>query len=218
MQVPRKWCHLYFNGRFEFRTSKTHKTDVSCKSSEFEKLTQKNSLTRKGIFTNLDGFKIFANVPFSYVKLYEKNDGDVADPARPIVLELCLQFPAKMETRDTGNGATSILMEDSNSGTSKTPKTDISCKANEFEKLSQKNSLNQFEKLNHKNALTYGKGIFPNLDDSKIFANIPFSYVKFYEKNDVDVADPIQSIVLELCHNFLQKWDAGTPEMVPPIF
>ncbi len=40
----------------------------------------------KGILDNMQVSKIFAKVPYLYVNFYEKHDGDVADPVRPIVL------------------------------------------------------------------------------------------------------------------------------------
>ncbi len=54
-------------------------TEVSC---EFHKLTQKSAFTSKGISPNLDDSKIFANVTGPYVKLNQKNDGEVAVAVR----------------------------------------------------------------------------------------------------------------------------------------
>ncbi len=74
-------------------------------------------------------------------KLDENNDGVVAEP-----LELCTHFLQKRGPRATESGVTSTLREDSNSRTSKTPVTDVSCISNEFDKLNQKNASSWLEK------------------------------------------------------------------------
>ncbi len=109
-----------------------------------------------------------------------------------------------MEPRSTKNGATSILIQELNLWTSKTPITKVSCKSNEFDKFTKKRSLS--------------KGIFPNLDRSKIFTNIPDPYVKLNEENDGEVAEAVRPNVLKLCTYFLQKWSPGPPKTVLPRF
>ncbi len=77
------------------------------------------------------------------------------------------KFRAKLVPRVTEHGATLILMEDLNSRTSKTSMTAISSKSNK------------------------SKGIFNNLDVSKIFSKVPYPYVKFNEKHDGDIYELI---------------------------
>ncbi len=103
-----------------------------------------------------------------------------------------------MEPRSTKNVATSILTQDSNFWTSKTPITEISCKSNEFDKFTKKSSLT---------------GIFPNLDTSKIFTNVPRPSVKLNKENDGEVAEAVRPTVLIyaqiVCRNGAQvnqKW------------
>ncbi len=44
------------------------------------------------------------------------------------------------------------------------------------------------------------------LDVTKIFAKVPYLFVKINEKHDADVAEAVKPTVLELCSNFVQKW------------
>ncbi len=116
--------------------------------------------------------------------------------------KVMLIFPAEMEPKSTKNGVTSISTQGMNLETSKTPVSEVSCKSSEFDKLTQKS------------ALTYNKGIFPNLVNTKIFTNLPCPYVKLDEKNDSEVADTVRPTVLKLCTYFLQKYSLGPPKMV----
>ncbi len=124
---------LYSNSRI----SKTRVNEVSCNSNEFDELSQKMPLS-KGIFPDLDVSKMFGNKPLSYVKLDEKNDGDVAEPLRSTVLQLCINFLQNLLSRSPRNGDTTILIKDLNSWSSKSPVTEISFKSNEFDKLTEK--------------------------------------------------------------------------------
>ncbi len=110
-----------------------------------------------------------------------------------------------MEPRATKNGTTSTLKMNSDLGTAKTPITEVSCKSNEFDQLDQKTTL-------------LYKDILANFDVSKIFEIVPDPYVKFDEKHDGDIAEPILLTVLELCLNFVQTWSSEPPKMVPPQF
>ncbi len=73
----------------------TGPTTLLLKSNKYDKLTQKNVLTSKGILYNLHVSKIFGSVPNRYVKLDKKHDVDVAEPVRSTVLELCPNFLQK---------------------------------------------------------------------------------------------------------------------------
>ncbi len=57
------------------------------------------------------------------------------------------------------------------------------------------------------------KDIFAKFDISKIFAYVSYLRVKFGEKHDGDVAEPIQPTVLELWQNFMQKWSLQPPKI-----
>ncbi len=50
---------------------------------------------------------------------------------------------------------------------------------------------------------------------SKLFAKGRYPRVKFNEKHDGDVAEPVQSTVLELCPNFIQKWGTNLQKCSP---
>ncbi len=67
-------------------------------------------------------------------------------------------------------------------------------------------------------SLLYGKGALDNLPVSKIFAEVISPYVKFVEKHDGDVAEPIRLTVLELRSNFLKKWGPEQSKVVSPQF
>ncbi len=62
------------------------------------------------------------------------------------------------------------------------------------------------------------KGIFRNLEVSKIFAKETHPYVKFDRKHNGDVSEDVESIDHELCRNFLQKWDQEPLKIEPPKF
>ncbi len=47
--------------------------------------------------SNLDVCKILANVLCPFVKLDGKNDGDIAEPIQPTVLEWCTDFLQKLD-------------------------------------------------------------------------------------------------------------------------
>ncbi len=97
---------------------------------------------------------------------------------------------AKMVRRATKNGATAILTTDSNLATSKTPKTAISFKSHEFDKLTLKS------------VLTYGKDILDNLPVSKIFPKVTsLYYVKFDEKHPNPYDSPFSSYAQIFCKN-----------------
>ncbi len=112
-------------------TSKTPVAYVSCKSSEFDNESKRCPYYKSGHFSKFGRHKIFTNVPFSYVKFDEKNDGEVDEAVRPTVFKFMHIFPADTEPRSTKNVATSILTQEKNSGTSKTPVTLVSCQSNE---------------------------------------------------------------------------------------
>ncbi len=60
--------------------------------------------------------------------------------------------------------------------------------------------------------------ILQNLKVSKLFFKVSISYIKSYEKHDEDVAKPVRPTILELCPNFVQKWDPVLQKIVPPQF
>ncbi len=63
---------------------------VSAKSNYFDKLTRKKCpYHNKGIFEDLEFSNIFPKVQHPYVEFDWKQDGDVSEPVRPTVLELC---------------------------------------------------------------------------------------------------------------------------------
>ncbi len=115
-----------------------------------------------------------AKVHYSYVKFDEKQDGDVAEPVRPTIFELHLNFVQKW-TQGFQKLCHLNFEKDSNWATTKTPRTTLSSNSNEFDKLIQK-------KLS----------ILPNLDISKIFARVLYPFIKLDEKYDGDVAEPVR--------------------------
>ncbi len=46
-----------------------------------------------------------------------------------------------------------------------------------------------------------------NFHVSKIFPQVSYSYLKFSEKHDENVPEPVRPTVLQLCPNYVQKWD-----------
>ncbi len=118
------------------------------------------------------------------------------DPPISTYAQIC----AKVRPRTTKNGVTLILRTDSNSTTSKTPITVVSSKQKEFNKLIQKNAL------------------IANLDDSKIFAKVPYLCVKFGGKHDGVVSKPVPPTFFELGSIFVQTFGPESLNMAPSKF
>ncbi len=136
-----KWCFLDFDKGFEFRTSKAHATEVSCKLNEFRNLIQKSALIVVTTF-----FQIWPIGKFSYMCLdimenHTKKRRWSRWDRTTHPFQVMTEFPAEMEPRSIKNFATSILTMYSNSENSKTSATEFSCKSNEFDKLAQKSPL-----------------------------------------------------------------------------
>ncbi len=62
------------------------------------------------------------------------------------------------------------------------------------------------------------EGILANFDVSKIFEIVPNAFIKFDEKHDGVVAEPVRLTVLEFCLNFVQKLIPEPPKIVPSKF
>ncbi len=89
-------------------------------------------------------------------------------------------FPTNIGHREPTNGATQNLRPDSNSATPETAITAVSSKSNKFVILTKKNSFT-----------IHSKGIFEDLDISKFFAEVQYTYVKFDEKQDGAVLEQV---------------------------
>ncbi len=57
------------------------------------------------------------------------------------------------------------------------------------------------------------KAIGAIFDNFKISTKTPYPSVKFHEKHDSEVSEPVQPTVFELCPNFVQKLGQVQPKM-----
>ncbi len=165
-------------------TPKTPITNVSSNSNKFEKFFQKIALTFiKGIFEDFDNSRIFTKMQHPYVKFDRKHDGAEHDLEQPTVLELCKDFVQKLGTFELGDPKAAYNL----------------C----FHKILP------IPLIDLKKWPSYSKGIFEDLNISKIFANVQHPYVIFDGKYDEAVPEPVR-LVLELCKTFVQKLCPGT--------
>ncbi len=116
------------------RTWKTSTTAVSSKSTEFVKLTRKNSL-KWGNFAQCQNFHPCSA---SLCEIRREIRWRRRGPCITHRSRVMPKFQSKMEPWPSRNGVISIFTTDSNSATWKSYTTVIPCKSIEFDKLTQK--------------------------------------------------------------------------------
>ncbi len=52
------------------------------------------------------------------------------------------------------------------------------------------------------------------LDEYKLFAKVPHPLIKFDEKHDGEVTEPVQRTILKIGPIFMQKWCLDHPKMI----